>query len=719
VLLTDVPLLSVQGLVYHVRTELFVNSDASPDFPLSSFKFTAPADVVLKRQGPGACEQIYCRPGDCFIDYRLQGFHEQPEWHERVYFRKGTANEMGKYKCLEKADVTDPESQLIWFQELCPVGHTVSSFKGPDYQLYDESAPLRNVDALGSLAGVVRFEMQQDAGVYQQSVVAEILLPNGIRLAHVLDSKVKVAWMQFNDQPFPYVPPFKEQPADQFQDSATAVNILSGAWNEAAPSYPIKSTPVQIQCGKPLFFLDAVGALRPDGGPRNRQDAEESALGSMIDFAFRDPDSNRPEGSCGQNTPQTIDFIDAANSLPKGLSVSETIHNEDNGVSRVTLDWTPQCEDRSQVGLFQVCFYAKDKSAETGFMPSYSVPSAYPSFWTQKSSDIAIQYHPTCIFLNSLGPAPNPAPVLNTRDADGKQRISNVCCGSTVGQNAVPFEYCQTAGSLGTDGSGARVGNEYVLGCVEGRACNSVYELTVSAESENDFFRTDIRFFYPDATVVSYYDVSEPKYGCDELDFENCTSDPTIRRKVARKLTVNVEPNMDSNQLRICYQGFQVSPADVDEAAWESLYRSPPTSQSCVTCYILNIINAPVWPQECENRTVWLEVPVETVVEVEKIMRETCGEDRLGNRTKSWGRPGYTHCVQPYVWKELVHGYKDSKVHFKAGGLGKLLERGGYETWVCIHGHFCGDPWFCWVYHETNEVFTQWSTNSELLLVKV
>ena len=108
------------------------------------------------------------------------------------------------------------------------------------------------------MAGVVRFEMQQDAGVYQQSVVAEILLPNGIRLAHVLDSKVKVSVMQFNDQPFTYSPKFNE--LGQFAEGQTAVNILSAAWNQEEPSYPIKSTPIQIQCGKPFFFLHSRGA---------------------------------------------------------------------------------------------------------------------------------------------------------------------------------------------------------------------------------------------------------------------------------------------------------------------------------------------------------------------------------------------------------------------------------------------------------------------------
>ena len=80
-----------------------------------------------------------------------------------------------------------------------------------------------------------------------------------------------------------------------------------------------------------------------------------------------------------------------------------------------------------------------------------------------------------------------------------------------------------------------------------------------------------------------------------------------------------------------------------------------------------------------------------------------------------WGRPGHVHCEQPYSWSEVLHEYKDIK---KVGGLGKLLVRGGYETWICILGHLCGDPYFCWVYHEADKVFTPWGTNNELKLVR-
>ena len=93
------------------------------------------------------------------------------------------------------------------------------------------------------------------------------------------------------------------------------------------------------------------------------------------------------------------------------------------------------------------------------------------------------------------------------------------------------------------------------------------------------------------------------------------------------------------------------------------------------------------------------------------------------NRTKDWGRPEYLHCVQPYTWRELVHGYKNSSVVFKVGGLGRLLEKDGYETWQCFQNHYCAidhdNPWFCFVYHETAKLFTPWGENSKLQLVRV
>ena len=104
----------------------------------------------------------------------------------------------------------------------------------------------------------------------------------------------------------------------------------------------------------------------------------------------------------------------------------------------------------------------------------------------------------------------------------------------------------------------------------------------------------------------------------------------------------------------------------------------------------------------------------------------TCGENHLrstsrGKRTlvaRTGEDSGHSHCVQPYTWDELVDGYKDKYIPYKMGGLGKRLEPGGYQTWVCLlDDHPCGDPHYCWVYHETDKVFMLWGTNTELELV--
>ena len=91
------------------------------------------------------------------------------------------------------------------------------------------------------------------------------------------------------------------------------------------------------------------------------------------------------------------------------------------------------------------------------------------------------------------------------------------------------------------------------------------------------------------------------------------------------------------------------------------------------------------------------------------------------SRSKDWGKPEYDHCEQALSWQELIQGDKTGTVTFKMGGLGVLMEDEGYETWQCIRDHYCAadieNPWFCFVYHETQKVFTPWGHNSQLKLV--
>ena len=496
-----------QGLVFHVRTEVFVNSNENPDFPMSSFKFAMPPEIFLKREGPGACETgVYCRAGNCFIDYMLQGFHEEPLWHERVRFRKSTPEEQGRYKCYEKGDITDPESPMVWQVSRCPTNINALSWKDPVQKLFDETAKLMNDGS--NQAGVVRFDVQQPSGSYHTAWVAEIELPNGIRLASILDMKVQIVAMEFNDQPFAFFPDILSLDRIEganplgvtYAAGGATVDVMTAgicpagqgvscAYTDApieskVDPYSFKNSPIIIQCGRPEFMFP------PEKGGRK--------LGTAIEFAFKDPDFKRPIGSCTTNEGQEMGWIDRANTFPKGVTISNTLRSTaggsvSNGVSFVELRWKPSCEDRSQIGLFEWCFYAMDSSTQQGFVSSTSVPSPYPSRWG-KPRDSIQEYVPSCIFVRSLGPEPNPSPVLNT-DAG----ISKVCCGRTAGRDATPFPSCTQAGW--PDPDGVKVGNAYVLGCTSTEECNSNFELVVTADSQNDLFNTSIIFFFPGDTI--------------------------------------------------------------------------------------------------------------------------------------------------------------------------------------------------------------------------
>ena len=99
------------------------------------------------------------------------------------------------------------------------------------------------------------------------------------------------------------------------------------------------------------------------------------------------------------------------------------------------------------------------------------------------------------------------------------------------------------------------------------------------------------------------------------------------------------------------------------------------------------------------------------------------GSTSMGNcsdRINDWGSPEHAQCIQPDSWTELLEEINNGTV--KTGGLGKLMEIHGYETWQCLLFHSCAtdprDPWFCFVYHETNKVFTPWGQNARLKLVE-
>ena len=80
----------------------------------------------------------------------------------------------------------------------------------------------------------------------------------------------------------------------------------------------------------------------------------------------------------------------------------------------------------------------------------------------------------------------------------------------------------------------------------------------------------------------------------------------------------------------------------------------------------------------------------------------------------SQSRANYTHCELPFSWQELVVRYKNNQIFFKTG---KKLQN---SMWVCVKDHYCAtgaDPYFCFKYHEQEEVFVPWGGNQMLGLV--
>ena len=470
----------------------------------------------------------------------------------------------------------------------------------------------------------MQFDVSLEAGVYSAGFAAYIQLDNGVTLSQVLDTKVEVAVLPQNDQPTVYVPLLDD--ARNVESTETPVSILSGASDPDDPSYPTKASPLEIQCGLPFFFFGKVGAQKANGAPRDLFDAQRNAFGQSIEFAYKDPDfQRRSGGDVCLHSGQTIQFIDAANMLPRGLNISAT-KQYGNGVAKVEIKWTPVCEDRSQIGLFKLCFYAKDEIDSDGFKPTYSVPSPWTSKNTWEPVDPEttdeVVYAPSCIYIDSKAPARNLPPVLSTKDPQTGQRIIEpVQCGTVLPANAQGgAAECRAAGwpMDGTDGF--KVGNQYVLGCTES-SCGQKYELVVAAESENDFTKTNVDFSFPDSKNIdpAIFALSGPKYNCSaDESFEACQSNPQVRRRVSRKLTVNIRPNMES-PIRVCYQGFQETPTAVNLQEWQNLYGEPPTSKSQVTCFMLNIINSPIWPSEYIQKDVFPAAIKVSVGQTERI----------------------------------------------------------------------------------------------------
>ena len=139
-------------------------------------------------------------------------------------------------------------------------------------------------------------------------------------------------------------------------------------------------------------------------------------------------------------------------------------------------------------------------------------------------------------------------------------------------------------------------------------------------------------------------------------------------------------------------------------------------------------------PPACETIYVYVNrtVEVERIVQVEKVVEVSWEISRLSKLNASWGDPLYKQCSVNFTLQELRQRAKDFlPPKFKTGGLGKLMQPGLIETWMCMEGHDCSghsppqDGWFCWVLDERKaspvEVapiqWVPWGHNCDLKLV--
>ena len=91
-----------------------------------------------------------------------------------------------------------------------------------------------------------------------------------------------------------------------------------------------------------------------------------------------------------------------------------------------------------------------------------------------------------------------------------------------------------------------------------------------------------------------------------------------------------------------------------------------------------------------------------------------------------WGQDQrYLSCSLPMKWGEILKArFTNCSVSFKTGGLGNLLVKESFESWLCLYDHPCAsnykhDPYFCFVYDEQMMRFVPWGENAELQLVNL
>ena len=207
----------------------------------------------------------------------------------------------------------------------------------------------------------------------------------------------------------------------------------------------------------------------------NTEDFEFSSVKTRtLRIGFRNPAMPSSNNS--------LDWIFQNNDFP-GIGISPV--KWANNYGYVDLTWRPHCEDPSQVGLFLLCFTAR--AAGYTSVPSFS----------------------SCIYVKSLPPLPNPPPqiVYPLQQTCSADCVS--CCGElncTIPNNAT---CCRRAHAI----RGAS------------------FQMDVKAITQDYVQRVDVNFSFPE-TVLPVPTTIQKKWGCGDLSFDQCTSNPSISNDV-------------------------------------------------------------------------------------------------------------------------------------------------------------------------------------------
>lgn len=553
------------SLTFHIRTGVSVRLQGST-FPVQSFRWTMPDTIDLRYLGIRGANDVCGDPqcsavSVCSLKFQLQGYHPQDAFASSVKFRFGNTLEMGRYKCVEHAPLTNPTPQtpnVMVSNGRCPQAMLDQINLGQDpFSRPFSSAQDMSID---ENTGIVTFSVRQP-GMWQMTIMAYVTV-SGKTLSTPIDLLVRVSETPGNGNP----PKLSTTPNSNFN----FIDIIPST---------TRSTAVTVQCGRSTWML---------GGSYTQE---------KLRVGFKDDDT-----TC-TNSPQFVAWITQSHDLPKGVVFSKDVAPAGNftrlnsgpptpverGLAYLDLFWRPQCEDLSQIGMFMWCFSAKDGFAGSGFMFLYSAPSQVSSQGLVDSS---------CVFINSQGPpATNPPPVYQTPT---RFLTCNAGC-------------CSCCGELGCRCDTGGVCN----------ACNSAYaeakstfSYTIRAVDTDPFTKINFRLSFPVGGFENYLSLADLtftlanqgvamprlettlKYGCNGASYDDCVSDPTKTSDATTKIVWTLPANRDVitiNAFKVCYQAVEEVSPFVDVSLWNKTYGTLPNSDSCQVCFVLNVANQPRW----------------------------------------------------------------------------------------------------------------------------